>query len=53
VDFEGTPLNKKAKLLRLWNADFYKTVYAMLARSEAFAEPLPEPSESEILELPE
>lgn len=50
VDFEGTPLNKKAKLLRLWNADFYKTVYAMLARGEAIQETSPE---REVLELPE
>lgn len=52
VDFEGTPINKKARLLRLWNVDFYKSVYAMLS-GEGISEPLPEPSESEILELPE
>lgn len=49
VDFEGTPINKKARLLRLWNLDFYKSVYAMFS-GEAIQETSPE---REVLELPE
>lgn len=52
VDFEGTPINKKARLLRLWNLDFYKLVYNMFS-GEVNPEALPEAPESEILELPE
>jgi hypothetical protein len=50
VDFEGTPINKKARLLRLWNGEFYKLVYNMLA-GESISEALPE--NTEILELSE
>lgn len=32
VDFDGKPLMKKAKLLRLWSNDFYEKVFAMLAK---------------------
>lgn len=32
VDYDGKPLMKKAKLLRLWNDEFYSRVFAMLAK---------------------
>lgn len=41
VDFEGNILNKKAKLFRLWNLEFFKSVFSMFK------------SNVQILELPE
>jgi len=34
VDFEGNPVNKKARLHRLWNEEFFKMVYVMLSDNE-------------------
>lgn len=42
VDSSGEVLNKKAKLHRLWNQEFFKTVYSMFMAEK-----------SEVLELPE
>lgn len=50
VDFEGTPLVKKAKLHRLWNNDFYLKTYNILA-GETESNLIHEAGE--VLELPE
>lgn len=31
VGIDGKPINKKAKLHKLWNKEFYQTVYSMFA----------------------
>jgi hypothetical protein len=50
VDFEGNPLNKKAKLHRLWNMDFYLKIYNNLA-GENESDLIHK--SSQVLELPE
>lgn len=39
VDSSGEVLNKKAKLFRLWNKEFFKTVYSMF-KTEKIVEQL-------------
>jgi hypothetical protein len=50
VDLDGNALNKKAKLHRLWNEEFYKRVYVMIADSN---ESNLIHESGEVLELPE
>jgi hypothetical protein len=50
VDSEGNPLQKKARLHRLWNEDFYQKVYVMIGADPNESKLIHE--SSEILELP-